>query len=400
MNRTVVMVVGLWACLAGTVLAQDAKESWPATVRLWQGEAPRAEGKEESDIPTLRPYPAENGQSGAAVIVCPGGGYGVLAYDHEGHQVAKFFARHGVNAFVLRYRHAPKYRHPTPLEDAQRALRFVRFHAQRYAVDPQRVGIMGFSAGGHLASTAATHFDLGKADSEDPIDRLSCRPDFAVLCYPVISFTAPWSHRGSRRNLLGDRNDDEELAKSLSNELQVTKDTPRTFLFHTAKDTGVPVQNSLAFFTAMQQHGVPGELHAYQHGPHGVGLGHADPVLSGWPDRLMQWMRASNLLSPVERARVQGSIRINGEPLGFGAVCLQAAGDDGQWRASGWAMVRRGKFTIPEDVGPAVGKCVVKIVNWGAVVPRPTLPDAMVSTGITVQVQPGKNEFKFEIEGP
>ncbi|MCA9174081.1 MAG: alpha/beta hydrolase [Planctomycetales bacterium] len=369
----------------------------PEAKPLWPDGAPHAVGTEESDIPTLRHYPAEPG-NGAAVIICPGGGYGVLAYDHEGHQVAQFLASRGVTAFVLRYRHSPSYRHPVPLQDAQRAIRHVRHHAKQLGVDPQRIGIMGFSAGGHLASTAATHFDSGHADAADPVDRVGCRPDFAVLCYPVISMTESWGHRGSRNNLLGDRANDEELAKSLSNDQQVTKETPRTFLFHTAQDRGVPVENSLAFYRALMKHGVPGELHVYQHGPHGVGLAHGDPVLSTWPERLIEWMRGSNLLSGVERAGVTGTIALDGEPLGWGTVSFESSKADGKWQPSGWAMVRNGKFSIAAPDGPGLGEHRVRITNWGAVKPLPTIEKATeISSSLQVNIAAGKNDFSFEL---
>ena len=386
----------LFFSTGGTIRAEGP--GIPEAKPLWADGAPGAQGSDESDVPTIRHYAPEGERNGAAVVICPGGGYGVLAYDHEGHQVAKFLARHGVTAFVLRYRHSPKYRHPIPLQDAQRAIRHVRQHARTYQIDAQRVGVMGFSAGGHLASTVSTHFDRGFADSDDPVDRQSCRPDFSILCYPVISMTADWGHKGSRRNLLGDRSDDEELAKSLSNDLQVTEDTPRAFLFHTAKDTGVPVQNSLAYFGALQSKGVPAELHVYQHGPHGVGLGSRDPVLSTWPKRMVQWLRASNLLSPAQRAAVSGSISIGGEPVQFGAVSIQPTGEDGKWRPSGWAMVRRGKFSIPADVGPGIGECQVTVIDWGDVVPRPTRDDAGVwSTNLRVKIADKNNDLKLDL---
>jgi acetyl esterase/lipase len=229
-------------------------------------------------------------------VVCPGGGYGALADDHEGRQVARWLNSLGVAAFVLKYRIAPRYHHPAPLRDAQHAIRTVRANAQDWHIDPQRVGIWGFSAGGHLASTAGTHFDDGKPDAEDPIERVSCRPDFLILAYPVITFTEPSTHKGSRRNLLG-QEPDPKLVESLSNEKQVTAQTPPTFLFHTDADRGVPPENSVLFYLALRKAGVPTELHIYEKGQHGVGLAPKDPILSSWPGRLADWMKGRGLLT-------------------------------------------------------------------------------------------------------
>jgi acetyl esterase/lipase len=201
-----------------------------------------------------------------------------------------------VTAFVLKYRIAPRYKHPAPLQDAQRSLRTVRARAKEWQVDPNRIGIWGFSAGGHLASTAGTHFDDGKTDDADPMERVGCRPDFLVLAYPVITFTnEAVMHRGSRNNLLG-KEPDAKLVENLSNEKQVTARTPPTFLFHTNEDSGVPPENSILFYLALRKAGVPAELHVYEKGRHGVGLAPKDAVLSSWPDRLAGWMKGRGLL--------------------------------------------------------------------------------------------------------
>lgn len=263
---------------------------------LWPTGAPLAAGTEDKDTPWLWLYPAppETMPSGAAVVVCPGGGYGGLATAHEGNEVAKYFNSRGIHAFVLKYRLSP-YRHPVPMLDVQRALRLVRANASDWGVDPKRVGVMGFSAGGHLASTAATHFDDGAPTAADPIDRLSCRPDFAILCYPVISFTTEYVHAGSRRNLLGE-NPDPELVRLMSNELQVTADTPPTFLFHTGADTGVPPENSIMFYMALRKFKIPAEMHIYEPGKHGVGLATADPILGTWPARMVDWLKTRQII--------------------------------------------------------------------------------------------------------
>ena len=219
----------------------------------------------------------------------------MLAVDHEGRQIAEWLNARGVAAFVLRYRLGPRYHHPIELGDAQRALRFVRLHAADYHIDSGKIGIWGFSAGGHLAATAGTHFDAGQVNASDPIDGMSSRPDFMILAYPVISFTTPYTHRGSMRNLLGD-NPDPTLAANLSNETQVTPRTPPTFLFHTNGDTGVPPENSVLFYLALRKAGVPAEMHIYERGEHGVGLALFDPILSTWPKRLEDWMRLNGWL--------------------------------------------------------------------------------------------------------
>lgn len=274
--------------------AQAAAE--PKEELLWPKGAPGAVGTEAADKPTLTVFlPPADKANGAAVVVCPGGGYGFLAKDHEGKQIGEWFNARGVTAFMLLYRIAPRYRHPAPMQDAQRAIRTVRGRAKEWNVDPNRVGIMGFSAGGHLAATAGTHFDAGKAESDDPIERLSSRPDFLILCYPVITFEPPHAHMGSRQNLLG-KDADAKLVESLCNEKQVTERTPPTFLFHTDADKGVVPENSILFYLALKKAKVPAELHIYEKGPHGVGLAAKDPVLGTWPDRLNSWLETRGLL--------------------------------------------------------------------------------------------------------
>jgi len=254
------------------------------TIRLWEGGAPGALGNEDADVPTLTWYAPAHATTDAAIIVAPGGGYRNLASNHEGRQVANFLNAAGMNAFVLKYRLGPRYHHPVELGDAQRAIALVRSRAQEFGISPNRIGIMGFSAGGHLASSVSTHNDATN------------RPDFAVLVYPVISLTAPYTHQGSLHNLLGDT-PDPTLARELSSELQVTANTPPTFLFSTSADKTVPPENSVAYYLALHKAGVPAELHIFQNGPHGVGLALADPALSVWPTLLLDWLRVRGLLS-------------------------------------------------------------------------------------------------------
>jgi acetyl esterase/lipase len=267
-------------------------------VLLWQDRAPGAVGDEDADRPSLTLYvlpPSQPARS--AVVVCPGGAYAVLAMDHEGRRVAEWLNSLGIDAFVLKYRLAPRYHHPAMMEDAQRALRYVRSHAQELGIAPDRIGIWGFSAGGHLASTAATHFDAGNPSATDAIERVNSRPDFAILAYPVITCTEWFRNGSSCKNLLGD-NPYPKPAEDLSNEKRVSAQTPPTFLFHTNDDDTVPAENSVAFYMALRKARVPAELHIYEHGPHGVGLAPKDPVLSSWPQRLADWLRVRGLLSP------------------------------------------------------------------------------------------------------
>lgn len=269
------------------------------TFRLWDKSAPGALGDSADDIPTLTLYPSTRHERPApAIIVAPGGSYHHLAANHEGRQIANWFNAMGITAFVLQYRLGPRYHHPIELGDAQRAMRFVRSRAKELNLDSAEIGFMGFSAGGHLASTLATHFDSGNSSDSDPVNRENCRPDFVILAYPVISMTAAYSHKGSAENLLGDP-PDPALAKALSNELNVTSSTPPTFLFSTSADTLVPPENTVAFYLALRKANVPAEMHIFEKGPHGVGLDLNDVALSEWGTLLRNWLRVRGVLAPA-----------------------------------------------------------------------------------------------------
>lgn len=280
--------------------AAPSYQSIPGPIRLWEADTPAAKGDRVLDIPTLTPYPADPAKkNGATMLILPGGGYGGLA-EHEGKGYADFFTAHGITCYVLKYRLGSSgYKHPVMLNDAARALRLVRAFAKRDGLDPARIGVIGSSAGGHLASTLITHFDPVKPYGPtlipgDPIDKESSRPDLAILCYPVISFYE-FAHSGSRRNLIGD-NPPAELVRALSSELQVTPQTPPTFLWHTVEDKAVPVENSLLFAAALRKAGVPFSLHIYENGPHGLGFGRPGREAPPWADQLLYWFKERKFL--------------------------------------------------------------------------------------------------------
>ncbi|MDA8563939.1 alpha/beta hydrolase [Mariniblastus sp.] len=269
----------------------------PDSLSLWSGQAPESLGEVEKDQPRLLKFsPAKETKTGTSIVILPGGAYSHLAMDHEGFQIAKWLNKNGIHAFVCDYRRRGKgYGHPAPMLDAKRAIRTVRSNAKQYGIDPSKIGVLGFSAGGHLASTVATHFDSGDANSDDIIERQSSRPDFAILCYPFIAMGTPFSHKGSQRNLLG-KEPAMATVKMLSNHLQVTKDTPPTFLWHCSDDKTVPPENSIVYFQALLASGVPAELHIYQSGGHGIGLAAGKTGTEDWSDACLSWMKRRSLL--------------------------------------------------------------------------------------------------------
>lgn len=287
--------------------ASLAQPPEPGTViPLWDRKAPHAVGDSNSDKPSVKvfPVPADK-SSGAAVVICPGGGYGFLADDHEGKQVAEYFNKLGVTAFVLKYRIVQKDRPGplmyAPLADVNRAIRLARSKAKEYGYEPTKVGLMGFSAGGHLASTGGTHFDDGLLKDGDEIDKVSSRPDFLILGYPVISMENGIAHGGTRTNLIG-KEPDAKLVEEFSNEKHVTAKTPPTFIFHTNEDKAVLAENPVRFYLALRKAGVPAEMHIYEKGHHGLGLGN-DPkwtkgntYTASWPDHLTEWLKVRGVV--------------------------------------------------------------------------------------------------------
>lgn len=294
MSRVFLSKCFLMLVAVGGVVPLHAAE--PKSFPLWKDGAPGALGSEAKDQPQGILYGLDSKEKKPGLVICPGGGYGGLAMDHEGHQIARWANSMGMVALICDYRHRGKgYGHPCPLQDAQRAIRFMRNQATEWNVDPERIGIIGFSAGGHLVSTVLTHFDDGDASSVDPVAKRSSRPNFGILCYPVIGMGQPYTHLGSQKNLLGDA-PDPELVRSLSNEYHVSEATPPTFLFHTQEDKVVLPINSLKFYGALVEKGVLSELHVFPKGRHGVGLAKGMAGAEHWPMLCEQWLKSIKML--------------------------------------------------------------------------------------------------------
>ena len=389
-----------------SVQAADSIE----TIKLWPEGAPGQKGDTPNDIPKVDIYRAPKAKAnGAAVVICPGGGYGGLSMDHEGKQVAQFCNTFGVTAFVLSYRLGSHgYHHPIELNDAKRAMRWVRSNSAIYAVDPQRIGILGFSAGGHLASTVGTLFDDGDPQAADPVDKRSSRPDWMCLCYPVISMSEPYMHRGSRKNLLGPDDTDENGAK-MSGERNVTVRTPPTFILQTDEDKGVPAENAVAFYLALRRNHVPAEMHIYQNGPHGIGLRQGDPILGTWGAHFRDWLRGNGFLSTVQRAQVIGSVTVNGKPVSWGTVVFTPANPSNPEVA---ARITNGKFKLSATAGAAVGTNALKVVYSAADVPavsQEAAPAGFVETekrsmsekdALSCEIKEGSNILNLELAAP
>ncbi len=302
----------LAACLAAVTSVQAAQVT-REEIPLWPGVAPGSENYDGEEVwdsrtvnnawvkntsnPTLTVYfPEEGLRVGTGVVICAGGGYAGLAIGKEGHALAEWFAYRGVVAGVLKYRcGGGPHQHPIPLNDAQRAMRMMRENASQWELKNDRIGIAGFSAGGHLATTAGTRTAMGDPNAEDPIERVSSRADFMVLAYPAVSMRDGVTHAGSKKNLLGE-NPDDSLVRELSNDMHVNADTAPTFLIHAANDDGVPVENSLLFFQALRKHNVPAELHIYETGGHGFGFHRGTRPVDAWPELLEGWLRGRGLI--------------------------------------------------------------------------------------------------------
>jgi acetyl esterase/lipase len=312
-------------------------------VLLWPDGAPHQEGKEPYDVPALTIHYPEN-PNGSAIVVNPGGGYRILASDHEGLQIARYLNRQGVTAFVLRYRVGPKYDSEISLLDAQRAVRYVRAHADEFGLSADRIGMLGSSAGGHLTSAAGTRFDIGEAKSGDPIERESSRPDFIVLMYPAIN-----------GELFGDRGKQYTPTHKL-----VTNETPPTFLMQTHEDNVVVSTHSIQFYQALLENNVPAEMHVYNFGGHGLGLGPGDPELRTWPDLMSNWLRRSGFYTAKNRIKVTGTITLDGKPVKQGWVTF-IPDDSNSPTAAATIGGAEGRYTIKKKHGPTIGKHQVEL---------------------------------------
>jgi len=289
-RRSGAFVLGCQLILSGGLRAQEPE---PLRQLLWPEGAPVGDGSTESvDVPITVYRPAPGKDTGTAMIICPGGGYGGLVKGGEGQGIATWLVGHGITGVVLEYR-LPRQRPFVPMLDAQRAVRMVRVHAKEWKIEPNRIGIIGFSAGGHLAATAVTHFDAGDPDAKDPIERMSSRPDFGVLIYPVVSM-GKLGHGGSRINLLG-KNPADELVTLFSNELQVRKDSPPVFLAHAMDDRVVVPENSRLLFEALQAKDIPSKFLELPSGGHGLN-GYKGPMWDKWQTECLAWLKASKLL--------------------------------------------------------------------------------------------------------
>tara|TARA_R110002096_G_scaffold16106_22_gene55125 strand:+ start:6154 stop:7341 length:1188 start_codon:yes stop_codon:yes gene_type:complete len=380
----------LTVALASSAVSQERQKLWPDG-------APGAKGLEAIDQPFMDVYlPDAQDANGCGVVIFPGGGYGGLAADHEGHQIARYFNDFGVAAFVVYYRLGSNgYHHPTQINDARRAIRSVRANAKEFGVDPQRIGSMGFSAGGHLCSMTGTMFDSGMPNAVDPVERSSSRPDFLVLCYPVISLSTEYAHGGTRRNLFGENVDPESYqVRLVSTELQIKADTPPTFLFHTGEDPVVPVENSVLFYLGLRKHGIPAEMHIYQKGPHGVGLMPGDPILETWGGHLRGWLSTNQFLGKGKRVPVSGTVMLNSTPVSWGSVSFYP---EGKWLPITTLRVRNGKFRATEKDGPIAG--LSRVEFYGSIYEATKDPrhgTVSVSHPSLVEISPdAKLEFSY-----
>lgn len=377
--------------LATSLVAEQPK------LPLWPNGAPGAKGQTDKDQPWVDVWLApQDKANGAAFVVAPGGGYGGLAADHEGVQVAKFMNSLGVSAFVLHYRlGSAGYHYPIELMDVQRAIRLVRSKAGEYALDANRIGIIGFSAGGHLTSMAATLFDeKPEGMTNDAVDQLSARPDVACPTYPVISMKDEFGHMGSRKNLLGPNAADPALMEKTSTYLQVTDKTPPIFIFQTDDDTVVPAENAVNFYLACRKHKVPAELHIYKPGPHGVGLMQGDPVLGTWPQHLAAWLRNQGFSSTAKRVALTGKVTIKGKPVSWGAIAFENA-DTNAPRPT--ARVMGGKFKLDASNGVVVGKHKLHITYSANDVPGLDTPDGTANQTMDAEVIEGQ-ELVLQLE--
>ena len=359
--------------------------SRPHLVPLWKVSAPGAQGTDTLDIPALSVHlPDPSLASGAAVLVCPGGGYRILASDHEGLQVARWLNRIGIAAYVLRYRLGETYHSETSLLDGQRAMRWIRARAVEDGVDPVRVGMLGFSAGGHLTVNVGTRWDDGDPGATDPVERESCRPAFLVPVYAVVN------------GIVRGRKADEYLPA----DTRVDASTPPAFVMHTHEDSTVPANQALLFYDALRRAGVQSELHVFGYGEHGAGLGTGDPDLAAWPNLLQNWLRRAGFLSAKPRFSLQGRITASGEALGMCWVTFRPHDPNAPLAREKFNRTNAGHFEIPAEAGPTAGPHTCEVHYISARYPHSgdggyTLEDARSFTR-EVWLKPGKM-FEWDI---
>jgi len=359
------------------------------SVYLWPEGAPGAVGEAEQDKPRLTLHPApKKTATGAAVIVNPGGGYRALAADHEGLQVARFLNDHGISAFVLRYRLRPEYQPPISLIDAQRAIRHVRHHANRYNIDPDRIGVLGFSAGGHLTTAVATADFDGKTDAPDRIDHASARPDFIVPVYAVTSTELLKFNMGD----------------FASTDKLVTADTPPAFIVHTHEDTVVDPMHSILFYQALHENGVQAEMHIFQRGAHGLGLAPQDPSMGQWPSLLIDWMRRGGWLTDATDVTVKGIVLVDGEPLYSGAVTFLPEDTRLRTAMAGVGRGKDGSFQTSPSNSVSVGRYTVLVHRFALDRPEPRLGTYSISGAEdwtlpeTIEIREGMDPLTLSID--
>jgi acetyl esterase/lipase len=327
-------------------VGKDLTSFQDSTLLLWPQGAPQSEGHDPTDEPALTIHlPSAELATGAGIIVNPGGGYRILASDHEGLQVARWLNRHGIAAFVLRYRVGPKYHSEVSLLDGKRAMRTVRSRASEFGVSSTRIGMLGFSAGGHLTAAVGTRYDDGEPESADPVERVSCRPDFLVPVYAVTN--------GEKR---GKKADEYTPADD-----RVTAETPPAFLVHTHEDAIVPADQSILFYQALRSHGVSAEMHVFGYGEHGVGMAVGDPDVAEWSSLLLRWLRRSGFLTDAARTSVDGMVTLDGAAMGMFWVTfipLDATAPIARVKADRSAD---GRFQIDAQHGPVPGRHHIEV---------------------------------------
>ncbi len=359
-SRIIAVMIG--ALLLHAHAGENQKTQHDQRRLLWPDGAPEAVGDAVTDQPSLTVHlPDPDKATGTGIVVNPGGGYHILASDHEGLQVARELNRHGIAAFVLRYRLQPTYEPSVALLDGKRAMRYVRYHAKKFGIAPDRIGMLGFSAGGNLAAATGTAFDAGDLDHADPVERNSSRPDFLVPVYPAIDYQLFAESRGDRE-------------KYGSLQKLVTAETPPAFLVHTHEDN-LSANHSVVFYRALLEHGIQAELHVFGKGPHGTGLAPGDPDLGQWPHLLVNWLRRNRLLTSDPAYAIKGHVELEGKPLFWGSATFTPEDPNQPSAVAHMGWKSEGKFELKQDSGPCLGKHHVKVIVQATEFPNPKSGD-------------------------